>query len=169
MNRVTKGATCAVVSARRRLVRGAFAAPTALTLYSGNVFAASSNLRALANLLDAGGEFPTPDASDPADTWIRVEVFQVGDVKVVKREEVLSQPSCGVSQGFVFRDGWARLDGLPEEIPTGVPSTTNKFAALLFDASGAVVGVSTGASVPGLTALTRSAGASIGLAGDCLA
>jgi hypothetical protein len=168
MKKTTKVATVGVVSARRRLIRGAFAAPTALTLYSGNVFATSSNLRALANQ-HRDAQWPVAEAN-PSDTWIRVEVFKVGEtgVEVVKRDEVLMQPGCGVDLEFVFdKNGLARADGLSDPIPEGQLATAEKFAALRYDKDGYIVGVSTGEEVPDTTALTRSAGASIAVGGAC--
>lgn len=65
-----------VVSARRRLLRGSFAAPAVLALHSGNVLAAASNLRCLAN-----GSQPIP-VVDAADTIMRVRLYKVGNAKL---------------------------------------------------------------------------------------
>lgn len=62
----------AVTAARRRLIRGAFAAPAALTLCSGSVYAAASNQQCLANAV-------ANPVNAPADTstWVRVEVWKL--------------------------------------------------------------------------------------------
>jgi hypothetical protein len=179
MKKTTKVATGGVVSARRRLIRGAFAAPTALTLYSGNVFAASSSLRALGNQID-NAEFPDPVTEaqlDPTDTWIRVKVWEWTDpndsakkVLLVQGNEVIGLPyGCGSS--FVMGGQWAAV-ATSEVFDTNgaIPVETNplQWAALRYDREGYVVGVSTAdQDVMGTSALTKSAGASIGLAGAC--
>ena len=65
-------------SARRRLVRGAFAAPAALTLMSGSAFAATS-LSCVARQLTNPVQ-PTPDPATTAngggDNYIRVQLQQ---------------------------------------------------------------------------------------------
>jgi hypothetical protein len=64
------------VSARRRLIRGAFAAPAALTLYSGSALAVASNRRCVQNDSQAG---QSPQASMGADTWVRVQLHTLAD------------------------------------------------------------------------------------------
>jgi hypothetical protein len=61
----------APASARRRLIRGAFAAPAALTLVSGSVYAAASNQRCLQNAQNPPAIAPTP----APDTWLRVQLW----------------------------------------------------------------------------------------------
>ena len=58
-------------SARRRLVRGAFAAPAALSLYSGGAFAATS-LTCVARDVSAKQE---PANTAATDTYIRVRLY----------------------------------------------------------------------------------------------
>jgi hypothetical protein len=168
MKKTTKVATVGVVSARRRLIRGAFAAPTALTLYSGNVFASSSSLRAVTRRIEVGGEFPdSVELLEATDTWVKVEVFEVNGVKVVKSAGIAD---CGANSTMSFQNsfqnGLARVDGSLEALPMDVePTTTNKYAALLFNELGEIAGVYAAEDgLENLTALTRSAGASIGLA-----
>ena len=61
------------ITARRRLVRGVFAAPAALTLYSGGAFAAAS-MSCVAK--DVSAEiFPGP--SMDADTYVRVQLWNL--------------------------------------------------------------------------------------------
>jgi len=63
------------VSARRRLIRGAFAAPVALQLYSGSAFANASSLHCVANQV-AYPEFPI--ATTVPDVWVRVRLWTLG-------------------------------------------------------------------------------------------
>jgi hypothetical protein len=63
------------VSARRRLIRGAFAAPAALQLYSGGALANASSVRCVANQV-AYPEFPA--ATTAPDVWVRVRLWTVG-------------------------------------------------------------------------------------------
>jgi len=169
VNENTKDGT-ARATARRRLIRGAFGVPAALTLYSGNVFAASSNLRALENQLKAP-EYPGPvTVLNPGDTWIRVQVYAWPNASsatalVVSGAEVAQQPGCGSSTSFVSDSGWANLaTSTPFDTKGKPPELTNpvQWAALRFNASGVVVGViPAGASSGDGTALTRSAGGSL--------
>lgn len=59
------------VSARRRLVRGVFAAPVALTLYSGSV--AARSIRNCVTKQVASPIFP-PESSAPGTTYVRVQL-----------------------------------------------------------------------------------------------
>lgn len=60
------------ISARRRLIRGAFAAPAALTLYSGSVAARSIN-NCVTRQVSATTP-PTPAPSGMPDTFVRVQL-----------------------------------------------------------------------------------------------
>lgn len=63
-------------SARRRLVRGAFAAPAVLALYSGSAAAMASNLRCVNNQVGAGRKvFPAPVGAP--DRFIRVRLWSL--------------------------------------------------------------------------------------------
>ena len=64
----------AVVSARRRLIRGAFAAPAALTLYSGGAFAAPS-FTCVARQNQPGNAINAP--VNPNSTFVRVRNFRL--------------------------------------------------------------------------------------------
>lgn len=67
-----------VPSARRRLLRAAFAAPSVLALHSGSALAASSNLRCVSNA-------NASTAPDPAgvvgavDGYVRVQLYERGN------------------------------------------------------------------------------------------
>lgn len=67
----------AAVSARRRLVRGVFAAPAALTLYSGSAFAATSMscvAKQVANPVSPSPELATSADNGGTDTYFRVQL-----------------------------------------------------------------------------------------------
>ena len=64
----------ALTSARRRLIRGAFAAPAALTLCSGAAIATTSNSRCISNQAATPA---LPTNIGPADTWLRVPVYAI--------------------------------------------------------------------------------------------
>lgn len=61
--------------ARRKLVRGAFAAPAMMTVCSGSAFAASSALRPLSTRCSSPTWQPKSAATD---NWMRVQCFQYG-------------------------------------------------------------------------------------------
>ena len=64
----------ATVGARRRLIRGAFAAPAALTLYSGGAFAAPS-FTCVARKNQPGNAINAP--ANPNNTFVRVRIFRL--------------------------------------------------------------------------------------------
>lgn len=63
-----------VASARRRLIRGTFAAPAVLALHSGSVFAAASSLRCV-NAQAANPIYPGYVGG--ADAYVRVQLYAV--------------------------------------------------------------------------------------------
>jgi hypothetical protein len=70
----TSAQTQSVPSARRRLVRGAFAAPAALTLLSGSAYAATSNAQCISAQVNGGSSSPPPINSP--DTYLRCTVYK---------------------------------------------------------------------------------------------
>jgi hypothetical protein len=62
------------VSARRRLIRGAFAAPAALTLFSGSAFAQTSMTCVSKQVADP----VAPSASGSEDEFLRVPLYGLG-------------------------------------------------------------------------------------------
>lgn len=151
-------------SARRRLIRGVFGAPAALTLYSGSAFAASSNLRALANLID------NPELSaDPGETWVRVPVYEStvyeskkggkdsksSKVRVVKATDVMTF-GCAQLSFIEGRSSWATVADSRPHTPKHEPrALSGQFVALRFNRDGVIIGVAN--SSTGGTAVTRSA------------
>lgn len=160
--------------ARRRLIRGAFAAPAALTLCSGSAFAAtSSNLRALSNQLLK----PELAANPVGGTWILANVYKSvhngnggakPDILVVRASEVLGL-GCPVAAFLPSDASWATIsDSKPYyPDPNRTESLTQplQYVALRFDASGRIIGVANGST--GGTAVTQSAWTSFGSAAGC--
>jgi hypothetical protein len=137
-----------MVSARRRLIRGAFVAPTVLTLYSGGALAAtSSKLRCVVS------QNAKPITSGPAiivdatnSTYVRVQLYVVGGVFYVRGQDLPvaranSLPTT--SQAQVFDIAANALTGSPVTTPNGLAPAT-QYAVLRIDATGAVVGVGAG-------------------------
>lgn len=66
--------------ARRRLLRGTFAAPAVMTLYSGGALAVASNRRCIANQVNT----PVyPVAATSADTFVRVRLWTLTEVSTI--------------------------------------------------------------------------------------
>ena len=63
------------LSARRRLLHGSFAAPAALTLFSGSAFANTSSVRCIANQVS---DPVLPVATTGPDVWVRVQLWTLG-------------------------------------------------------------------------------------------
>lgn len=141
-------------SARRRLIRGVFAAPAALTLYSGSAFAqASTSLRVLERQL-ADPQFPV----NPTDTWVRVPVYMSNGVKVVWGADVL-ESGYALTSFVASNASWATVaDPSEPHTPSGTPtlSSPSEYAALRFNERGIIIGVVAAGSNTG-TAVTQSA------------
>ena len=102
-------------SARRRLVRGAFAAPAVLALYSGSAAAMASNLRCVNNQVDAGRKvFPAPVATP--DRFVRVRLWSLrhnGKVRWFLRGndfQALTLNRASVYNAFLGPGEWWRFD-----------------------------------------------------------
>lgn len=165
-------------SARRRLIRGAFGAPAALTLYSGSASAASLTCVAKRVAIPVD---PGTTTSQFGDIYVRVQVRSKnsgannstwvfgGDVLVAAS---LTTGQAGVS--FLGSDGWYCLsagNGSSNQsnytagttyastaamllIDNVTPAAlANTWVALRFSASGQIVGVTTTA---GASAVSRS-------------
>lgn len=141
----------AKAGARRRLIRGAFAAPAALTLFSGSAFAQASNMRCVANAIEKRISAP----SNPADTWLRVPVYRLG--KDDKRSTWVSgadMPRLKNGHAYLNTGEWQCLNAgsnsgfktgekytNPMLDMAGPKQTRDKFVALRVDASGKIIGV----------------------------
>lgn len=159
----------AVAAARRKLIRGVFAAPAALTLCSGSVYAAASNQQCL-----AGAVANPVDAPLDTTTWVRVEVMSLGDgdkystwvyghdLKFIRASDTpppyLSESqwqclSANSGSGYVAKQVY-ESDKMPV-----IPKRTGQYVAVRVDADGKIIGVQ-GIETGG-TAIAASCWASI--------
>jgi len=161
----------ASVSARRKLVRGVFAAPAALTLYSGSAFAANSMSCVARQVINpvSPAEFATTANNGGADTYFRVQLrgkFNGTPADLaheslwVKGADLLAAAptgnagfffgtsdwycySAGVSSGYLA--GQVYLDSgtgsATDPSKGGTPEPIPKFVAIRFDTVGMVAGV----------------------------
>lgn len=170
-------------SARRRLIRGAFSAPAALTLYSGSSFAAASNGACLARRT-SNPVNPGEVGSATSDVYMRVQVRAKGTGSGASRwvsgTDLLNvplsftpvpSPAIPTSKSFLSSNNWYCLAAgdtsgntsgyLPGQIYSdaaaiagGTPALVpNAFVALRVDSTGMVVGVT---DTAGASALSRS-------------
>jgi len=146
-------------TARRQLVRGMFAAPALLTVYSGGALAAGSAKRCLVNQTNTP-TMPGVTATD-GPPWLRVQLRQNGsgsNIKYwVKGQDLAPWKKPGnivylpLNQWHEFNvsvTNGNRTIGDPKSNVSGaVASNPAKWAALRFDAAGNVVGVGAGAGL----------------------
>jgi hypothetical protein len=156
-------------TARRRLIRGVFAAPAALTLCSGSAFAQASNQQCIARQVN--GESPQFPRVGPADTWVRVRVWvhQNGSgpqTRLVSGTRV-AQVQGSAGNTFIRSGQWKKIARpFDDFVPNGSrPTETREFVALLIDAKGDIVGISDGTTVGGASAIAKSCWTSFSGAG----
>ena len=140
--------------ARRRLVRGAFAAPAVMTVFSGRALAQTSATCFAKNAVTAVA--PTINNAT-TDTWFRVRVWRIGtdgngdgvaDGNYVKVSEVPYELALAITPftygGFSFIRLRANNDydiHPNQSAPTsGVPAYRNRWVLLRFNAQGKVIG-----------------------------
>lgn len=147
------------VSARRRLIRGAFAAPTVLTLYSGGAVAANSSaLRCVLNQNNTP-VLPVPPVSTTNSTYFRVQLHAAAVAPAVYYVLGASLPPARIAslpgplQAQVFNIGTNLLTGSPITTPANLVAQA-QWAVLRLDSTGNVVGV--GASGTGGSAIFNS-------------
>ncbi len=147
------------VSARRRLIRGAFAAPTVLTLYSGGAMAANSSaLRCVVNQNNVPVS-PVPLVSTTNSTYFRVQLHAVSTSPAVLYVRGDSLPAARIgtlptnSQAQVFSITSNTFTAAPVATPANL-AAQNQWAVLRVDSTGNVVGV--GASGSGGSAIFQS-------------
>jgi len=159
-------------SARRRLIRGAFSAPAALTLYSGSSFAATS-LTCVARQVASPVDPTTRTTSATADIYLRVQLRSKGSGNArttwVWGSDLLVAASLTIGQSsnsFLGTDNWYCLQAgsasgftsglvyLPAAATAGgTPALVNAFVAIRVDATGKIVGVTSAANA---SAVSRS-------------
>jgi len=162
-------------SARRRLVRGAFAAPAALTLYSGSAFAATS-LSCVAKEVNHP-TYPGPVTNPlPSDTYLRVPLYSLAgqtapstwirgsDINLLARQiPGTNPPYITNTQWQCFSAGSSNVKintvtvtplpgtvyaGQPSRIRNGAPpQKSDSYVAIRIDNNGKIVGV-VGVGVP---------------------
>ena len=161
----------AYVSARRRLIRGVFSAPAALTLCSGSAFAAASNQQCVANAAVAAVQ---PLAVAAADTWIRVRAYNhiengyknsswIKGSDVADKATLAGTRSSVVDANYVALSGTNSLCVYAEKnsgftankivanlgLPTLPTSANGYYYAVLINTNGDIVGISKISSVSG--------------------
>ena len=157
-------------AARRQLVRGAFAAPALLTVYSGSALANASAKRCLVNQTNIPRMEPVSTA---ADNFVRIQLHQTG---------TSTNPTYWVSGAtinnlkrnsttvFIESTKWQKFDigtnkllDSPVTLSTAPTLSSNpqRWAAVRFNASGSVRGVGI-ASATGESALANTCWNSVG-------
>ena len=136
------------LAARRKLVRGVFAAPAIMTVCSGNAFANTSNLRCLARNVSHPTD-ATPKVGG-LDTWTRVQLHQSGTSYYVSGTHVQSVFTQSDSW-YPAVGSWLQIDPTTGNaigsVTTSTPSgpvlnyTNPKYVVVRFDAAGKVTGV----------------------------
>ena len=136
-------------NARRRLIRGAFAAPAIMTVCSGSALANSSSLRCVANQVSAA--LPVPLVSNVTDNWVRVQLWTQGGSTsyFVRGADVFALKPASTTSNILASD-WLAFDIVSNK--TGAAGTSSgkqlsnpaKWAAIRVDASGNIVGVGAG-------------------------
>lgn len=146
----------AKVMARRRLVRGVFAAPAALTLYSGGAMAATS-VSCVAQQQD-----PSNIVGDPGTAWVRIPLWTItaqgnrGSTWVKGADMAALMPSASYlsstqwqliarQNNSAFSPVGLIVNSTPSQpvpsSPNVTPVVTNTYVAVRIDATGKIVGV----------------------------
>ncbi|MGE5168822.1 MAG: hypothetical protein ACM3JC_00480 [Rudaea sp.] len=144
-------------SVRRKLVRGAFATPAILTLYSGGARAATSANVCLVNANNAPASAPSPSSTD--DAWFRYRLWVIrhnGNDNIVsswiKGADLTVWNTTFISSGqwWQFNVATNQLSGTATTVaptPGGGeygPVQTGSYVVLRVDASGNIVGAGAG-------------------------
>lgn len=135
-------------NARRRLLRGGFAAPAVLTLCSGSALAASSSLRCVATQAATPATAPV---SSSTDSWVRVQLWTKGSSNnyFVKGADLVAlKPPSTSTTSYLGATQWQAFDvtnntaGAIEGPRSGMQlSSPAKYAAIRVDANGNIVGI----------------------------
>jgi hypothetical protein len=142
-------------AARRKLVRGVFAAPAVLTVCNASATAISSSMRCINNQVTGVSTVKTQPVSNALDAWLRVQLWSTGsgasmvyyvsgaDVHAYKRADKSSYIGSTQWQQFniTTNTGATTFVG---GMPTGA-IRASKYASVRFDANGNITGVGTGA------------------------
>ena len=139
------------LAARRKLVRGVFAAPAIMTVCSGNAFANTSNLRCLAkNVSDGTNASPKVGG---LDTWTRVQLHKAKNGKYYVSGSHVRSVFVNSNSVYPSVGSWLEINvttGAAEgSVTTNEPNTpslnyTNpQYVILRFDGAGNVTGAGT--------------------------
>jgi hypothetical protein len=147
-------------AARRQLVRGVFAAPTLLTVFSGSALATGSAKRCLVNKTGSPAQTGIPEklgtpsmepVSNSEDSFVRIQLHQSGTapVKYWVSGATLNNLKRGSTTVYLSSTHWHEFDIVNNKvIGSGVslgtaPTLSNpaKWAAVRFDYTGSVQGV----------------------------
>lgn len=154
-------------SARRRLIKGSFAAPAALTLCSGSAIAASSTTCVKTSAL--AGQTP---GVNPAATWVRIQAFKNVEAATLKVSEWItyaqvvftlggsgaavaisaSNGSLGVNEALCVATEPGANGIVNEKAAWPQPGTNTpdgKHYAVLIDINGNIVGISSVSTATG--------------------
>jgi hypothetical protein len=142
-------------AARRKLVRGVFAAPAVLTVCNASATAVSSSLRCINNQVNGVSTVKTVGVTTSLDAWLRVQLWSTGsgpstlyyvsgaDVHAYKR--VSNTAYIGSTQWQQFNISTNTGAGtFLAGMPTGA-TRASQYASVRFDANGNITGVGTGA------------------------
>jgi hypothetical protein len=145
-------------AARRKLVRGVFAAPALMTVCSGSAWATGSSLRCL-NRHVTDGTSVAPKVGD-MDAWARIQLHRATDgLYYVSGTHVASVYNTSTSV-YPATGHWLRVDVTTGAVPstgfcstatpgTSAPSgatlgyTSPKYVVVRFDTAGNVKGIGT--------------------------
>lgn len=142
-------------AARRKLVRGLFAAPALMTVCTGSAFAAQSSLRCLAQHV-ASNTSITPKVGG-LDTWTRVQLHKATDGKYYVSGTQLSTVFVNSNSFYPAVGTWLEIDVTTGAVVAGTYGTPNttmppgatltytglQYVVVRFDATGSVTGVGT--------------------------
>lgn len=150
------------ISARRRLIRGAFSVPAVATIYSGNALAVASNMRCVVNQATDPLLRTAAAAATASDGFVRVPMYVIDNTttggtltKYVKGSDLLSKRGTNPAILVLANNGaatnasdWIELGGtyfagttptVGGKTPTIDP--LGKLVAIRVDASGNIVGI----------------------------
>lgn len=132
------------VSARRKLIRGAFSVPAVLAVHNGSALAASSNkMQCAVKAVASNQTLPVSNVAG-ADNWVRVQRYKrisngtpfvsMADINAVAASFNIGVAIPGVSASTTFIR-WS--DGAPVSFATNqVQTDVPNLVALRFDANG---------------------------------
>lgn len=164
--RISGPAGTAVTAARRRLLRGAFSAPAALTLCSGAAIATTSNSRCVSSQAAAP---VLPANIAPADTWLRVPVYAIttaltecwvrgSDIVALRGTKVSITSYITMTEFQATFSPFTKQGSAPANLSAS--AVPNKFAFVRVDTLGNIVGLAGFGATAGQTAIAQTCWAS---------